>query len=46
MTSIYAQVLGRDFARLHPQMQRRFRLTSGIRVGDDQGSEGFPIPDP
>ena len=32
MTSIYAQVLGRDFARLHPQIQRRFGLTSADRT--------------
>jgi hypothetical protein len=28
MTSIYQQVLGSDFARLHPQIQRRFGLSS------------------
>jgi Domain of unknown function (DUF4166) len=28
MTSIYQQVLGADFARLHPQIQRRFGLDS------------------
>ncbi len=28
MISIYQQVLGSDFARLHPQIQRRFSLTS------------------
>jgi hypothetical protein len=32
VTSIYAQVLGRDFARLHPQIQRRFGLTSADRT--------------
>ncbi len=31
MTSIYAQVLGRDFARLHPQIQRRFGFSSADR---------------
>jgi len=29
MTSIYQQVLGSDFDRLHPQIQRRFGLTPG-----------------
>jgi Domain of unknown function (DUF4166) len=29
MTSIYQQVLGSDFDRLHPQIQRRFSLHSG-----------------
>lgn len=29
MTSIYEHVLGADFKRLHPQIQRRFGLTSG-----------------
>ena len=29
MTSIYQQVLGADFDRLHPQIQRRFSLHSG-----------------
>lgn len=29
MTSIYEQVLGFDFQRLHPETQRRFGLTSG-----------------
>jgi hypothetical protein len=28
MTSIYQRALGSDFARLHPQIQRRFSLTS------------------
>jgi len=28
MSSIYQQVLGADFARLHPQIQRRFGLSS------------------
>lgn len=28
MTSIYQRVLGTDFSRLHPQIQRRFSLTS------------------
>jgi hypothetical protein len=28
MTSIYQQVLGSDFAKLHPEIQRRFSLTS------------------
>jgi hypothetical protein len=28
MTSIYQQALGSDFARLHPQIQRRFGLSS------------------
>ena len=28
MTSIYQQVLGSDFGRLHPEIQRRFSLTS------------------
>jgi PAS domain-containing protein len=29
VTSIYREVLGADFDRLHPQIQRRFGLTSG-----------------
>ena len=29
MTSIYARALGQDFARLHPQVQRRFGFSSG-----------------
>lgn len=29
MTSIYQRVLGSDFERLHPQIQRRFSLTPG-----------------
>ena len=29
MISIYQRVLGSDFAKLHPQIQRRFSLTSG-----------------
>ena len=30
MTSIYQRVLGSDFDRLHPQIQRRFGLTPGM----------------
>lgn len=33
MTSIYQRALGSDFARLHPQIQRRFSLTSQSGVG-------------
>ena len=29
MTSIYQRALGKDFARLHPQIQRRFGFSSG-----------------
>lgn len=32
MTSIYERVLGADFARLHPETQRRFALTSDQKV--------------
>lgn len=32
MTSIYQQVLGSDFDKLHPQIQRRFGLHSGSGV--------------
>jgi hypothetical protein len=32
MSSIYQRVLGDDFHRLHPQMQRRFGFSSGDRV--------------
>jgi hypothetical protein len=32
MTSIYQRALGSDFARLHPQIQRRFSLTSEGRI--------------
>jgi hypothetical protein len=32
MTSIYQQVLGSDFQRLHPQIQRRFGFASGDGV--------------
>jgi hypothetical protein len=32
MTSIYQRVLGSDFNRLHPQIQRRFGLSSGNGV--------------
>jgi hypothetical protein len=32
MTSIYQRALGADFARLHPQIQRRFGFASGDRV--------------
>lgn len=31
MNSIFARALGSDFARLHPQLQRRFSLTSADR---------------
>ena len=33
MTSIYQRALGTDFARLHPQIQRRFSLTSQSGMG-------------
>jgi hypothetical protein len=32
MSSIYQQALGSDFARLHPQIQRRFGFSSADRV--------------
>jgi hypothetical protein len=32
MISIYQRALGSDFAKLHPQIQRRFSLTSASRV--------------
>lgn len=32
MTSIYQRALGADFARLHPQIQRRFGFSSGDAV--------------
>lgn len=32
MTSIYQQALGSDFGRLHPQIQKRFGITSGQRI--------------
>jgi hypothetical protein len=32
VTSIYQQVLGSDFARLHPETQRRFALTSEAKM--------------
>ena len=32
MRSIYAELLGSDFARLHPQIQRRFGFSSADRV--------------
>ena len=38
MTSIYQRVLGSDFARLHPETQRRFSLSStGERVSIGDG---------
>lgn len=32
MTSIYQQALGREFDRLHPQLQKRFGLTSAAGI--------------
>ena len=41
MTSIYQRVLGSDFGRLHPQIQRRF----GISSGDGLASIGRGVMD-